>query len=187
MKKYFTKITALVAILLTMSVFSLQAKEDDATIRKDLKEQLPYLMGSNNAGTLFYLAFHPCWETNSNGNALRIYISSAVATTVTLEIKGLGIFRQKMTIPNDVIDFMLTPSEGQPYTKTDRFAPLPEAVWEGRAVKITSEDPIIVYGVTRFYATSDGYLALPASSLSLNYQVSSYADPTNNTFQWLPS
>jgi hypothetical protein len=187
MKSFFTKMTVSMAFLLLIAVFNLNAADKDSEIRKDLKERLPYLMGSNNAGTLFYLAFHPCWETNSSGNALRIYISSAVATTVTLEIKGLGIFRQKMTVPNDVIDFMLTPSEGQPYTKTDQVKPLPEQIWEGRAIKITSEDPIIVYGVTRFYATSDGYLALPASSLGNNYQVSSYADPTNNSFQWLPS
>jgi len=187
MKSFFTKMAALTTLFVLLSVFNLSAKDKDAEIRKDLKERLPYLMGSNNAGTLFYLAFHPCWETNSNGNALRIYVSSAVATTVRLEIKGLGIFRQKMTVPNDVIDFMLTPSEGQPYTKTDQVKPLPEQIWEGRAVKIWADDPIIVYGVTRFYATSDGYLALPASALGNNYQVSSYADPTNNTFQWLPS
>ncbi|MBX3044449.1 MAG: IgGFc-binding protein, partial [Candidatus Kapabacteria bacterium] len=186
MKNYFTKIMLTIALVLSLTAFNLQA-EDDAKVKKDLKENLPYLMGTNNAGTLFYLAFHPCWETNSQGNALRIYVSSAVATTVTLEIKGLGIFRQKQTVPNDVIDFMLTPSEGQPYTKTDRVPPLPEQIWEGRAIKISADDPIIVYGVTRFYATSDGYLALPASSLSNNYQVSSYADPTNNTFQWLNS
>lgn len=186
MKNYFTKLTALLAIMLAMSVFSLQA-QDDVEVKKDLKERLPYLMGSNNAGTLFYLTFHPCWETNSNGNALRIYVSSAVATTVTLEIKGLGIFRQQQTIPNDVIDFMLTPSEGQPYTKTDRFPPQPEQVYEGYGIKITADDPIIVYGVTRFYATSDGYLALPTSSLGNNYQVASYADPTSNQAQYLPS
>lgn len=176
MKKYFTKITALVAILLTMTVFSLQAKEDDATIRKDLKENLPYLMGSNNAGTLFYMAFHPTLEEGIvAGNGIRIYISSSVATTVTLEIKGLGIYRQETTIPNDVIQFFLTPSEGQIYTKV-YGKPKPEQVWEKMAIKISSDDPIICYGVARFQATSDGYLGLPASSLGKNYQVASYAD-----------
>ncbi|MDT3738573.1 MAG: T9SS type A sorting domain-containing protein [Candidatus Kapabacteria bacterium] len=155
---------------------------------EDIKpEDLPSMIGASNSGTLFYLTFHPSWETNSKGNALRIYIASLYATTVTLEIEGLGIFKQKMTIPNGVIEFLLTPSEGQPYTKSDRNEPLPEQIWEGRAIKITSDDPIICYGVTRFYATSDGYMALPVDVLGMNYQVASYADPTTNQGQWLPS
>ncbi|MCW5886141.1 MAG: hypothetical protein KIT33_14315, partial [Candidatus Kapabacteria bacterium] len=188
MKKFYTMLAVIIAIITLAASLNLQAKDQsDAEIRKDLKEKLPYLMGSNNAGTLFYITFHPCWEEVGENNNLRVYISAPVATTVTLEIEGLGIFRQKQTIPNDVIDFMLTPSEGQPYTKTDRVPPQPEQIWEKRAVKITADDPIIVYGVTRFRYTSDGYLALPVSSLGNNYQVASYADPTNNTFQWLTS
>ncbi len=188
MKNFFTRITGTLVMLLMLSAITLNAADKDKEIRQNLKDKLPYLMGANNAGTLFYFAFHPCWmEGSASENALRIYVSSAVATTVTLEIKGLGYVRQKQTIPNDVIDFTLDPSVGQPYTKLNGQKPLPEQIWEGRAIKVYAEDPIIVYGVTRFYATSDGFLALPASALGQNYQVASYADPTNNQSQWLTS
>ncbi|MDX9789641.1 MAG: hypothetical protein RBT61_02320 [Candidatus Kapabacteria bacterium] len=189
MSKLITRYSAIIAILLSLAIMNLHAEpnQDDPEIRKDLKERMPFLMNSNNAGTLFYLAFHPCWEEVGENNNLRIYVSSPVATTVTVEVPGIGFFQQKQTKPNDVIDFMLTPSQGQPYTKTDRVPPQPEQIWEGRAVIVRSDDPIIVYGVTRFQYTSDGYLALPVSSLGNNYQVSSYADPTNNTIQWLTS
>lgn len=147
-------------------------------------------MESNNAGTLFYMAFHPCWEESGPNNAIRIYVSSAVRTKVTLEIKDLGISRTKETIPNDVIEFILPPQEAQPYSKGSGAYPIPpqpEQIWTGRGIKLTSDQPIIAYGVTRYQYTSDGYLAYPVTSLGKVYQVASYADPTNNTSQFLPS
>lgn len=155
-----------------------------------VKDNLPYLLKSNNAGTLFYMAFHPCWEDPGPNNAIRIYVSSAVRTRVTLEIPGLGIVRSKQTIPNDIIEFILPPVEAQPYSKGSGALPIPpkpEQVWKGRAIILKADDPIIAYGVTRYQYTSDGYLAYPVTSLGKVYQVASYADPTNNTSQFLPS
>lgn len=179
MKRYLIRATLLSAFILLNFALHINAQVTDNEVKKDLKEKLPYLLNTNNAGTLFYLAFHPTLEEGIDaGNGLRIYISSAVATTVTLEIKGIGIHRQQTTKPNDVIQFFLTPSEGQLYTKVYE-RPKPEKVWKDMAIKITSDDPIICYGMARFVATSDGYLALPASSLGTSYQVSSYADAFN--------
>lgn len=164
-----------------------------ADVDKDLgyiKDNLPYLMESNNAGTLFYMTFHPCWEETGPNNAIRIYISSAVRTRVTLEIPDLGLVRSKETIPNDIVEFILAPTEAQPYSKGNGGLPIPprpEQVWTGRAIKIYADAPIIAYGVTRYQYTSDGYLAYPVTSLGKVYQVASYADPTNNTAQFLPS
>jgi hypothetical protein len=163
------------------------AQED---LVESFKGDIPKLLNSNNAGTLFWITFHPCWEDPGPNNSLRIYVSSAVATTVTLEIPGLAIIRQKVTIPNDVIEFPLPVSEGQAYSKGNGGLPIrpqPAQVWEGRAIKLSSDYPIVVYGVTRYQYTSDGYLALPVSSLGQKYQVASYEDPTNNTGQFLPS
>jgi hypothetical protein len=154
-----------------------------------LKENLPNLLNSNNSGTLFYITFHPCYENISLNNALRIYVSSAVATLVTLEIKGIAKSQQKVTIPNDIIEFILPPSDGQPYSKGGGTSgpPQPEQVWENRAIILSADHPFICYGVTRYQHTSDGFLALPVSSLGQKYQVASYADPMNNTSQWFPS
>jgi len=187
MKKLLTSLSALIIV----GLFSLTAANAD--VEKELgyiKDNLPYLLKSNNAGTLFYMAFHPCWEETGPNNAIRIYVSSAVKTKVTLEIEGLGIIRSKQTVPNDVIEFILPPQEAQPYSKGDGGLPIPpkpEQVWDGRAIKVWADAPIIVYGVTRYQYTSDGYLAYPITSLGKVYQISSYADPTNNTGQFLPS
>lgn len=183
-------LTSLAILMLAAFLLPLSSHAD---VDKDLdymKDNLPYLMESNNAGTLFYMAFHPCWEETGPNNAIRIYVSSAVRTRVTLEIKDLGIIRTKETIPNDIIEFILPPQEAQPYSKGSGAFPIPpqpEQVWAGRGIKLTADQPIIAYGVTRYQYTSDGYLAYPVTSLGKIYQVSSYADPTNNTNQFLPS
>ena len=106
-----------------------------------------------------------------------IYIfSSSVQTTVTLEIPGKGYFVEKPTIPNDIIAFELDPSIGQPYRKTDQQAPEPEQVYNGAGFHVYADQPIIVYGVTRFSYTADSYLALPVSSLGTEYIVASWPD-----------
>ena len=150
MKKLLTSLSALIIV----GLFSLTAANAD--VEKELgyiKDNLPYLLKSNNAGTLFYMAFHPCWEETGPNNAIRIYVSSAVKTKVTLEIEGLGIIRSKQTVPNDVIEFILPPQEAQPYSKGNGGLPIPpkpEQVWDGRAIKVWADAPIIVYGVTRY-------------------------------------
>jgi len=154
---------------------------------EEIKKNLPKMLGANNLGRDFYITFHPCWETENARNDLRIYVSSGVETNVTLEIEGKSIKQTKKTIANDIIEFKLNPAEGQCYQKSDQVPPEPEQVYEGYAIHIYSDDPIICYGVTRYQYTSDGFLALPVQALGKEYLVASYADPTMNTFQWLPS
>ncbi|MCO5250263.1 MAG: T9SS type A sorting domain-containing protein [Candidatus Kapabacteria bacterium] len=176
--KHFLLFVVAIAILLPLS--SLRADESDI-------DKLSLLLGASNAGTEFLMTFHPCWETQGPNNAIRIYVASLYKTKVTLSIPGFAITIVKETIPNDVIEFTLKPTEAQVYSKSDFVAPQPSQVWEKRAIIITAEDPIICYGVTRFQYTSDGYMALPINVLGTDYQVASYADPTNNTGQFLPS
>lgn len=153
-------------------------------------EKLSLLLGASNAGTEFLMTFHPCWEESAPNNSIRIYVASLFETEVTLSIPGKGILRQKTTVPNGVIEFILSPLEALAYSKgsgVSPIKPLPEQVWEGIAINIKSDDPIICYGVVRFQYTSDGYLALPINHLGTKYQVASYADTTNNRSQFLPS
>ena len=184
-----TKFTLLIIMGIFLAGFIHNAAVAQDDLVDSFKDNLPQLLNSNNAGTLFWITFHPCYEDTGPNNALRIYVSSAVATTVTLEIPGLAITRQKVTIPNDVIEFRLPVAEGQAYSKGGQMSgpPQPAQVWEGRAIKLSADYPIIVYGVTRYQYTSDGYLALPVSSLGKKYQVASYEDPTDNTNQYFPS
>jgi hypothetical protein len=179
--KHFLLFAVAISILLPLS--SLRADETDI-------DKLSLLLGASNAGTEFLMTFHPCWEDPGPNNAIRIYVASLYKTQVTLRISGIDKTIVKETIPNDIIEFILTPAEAQAYSKGNGslpIPPLPSQVWAGRAIIITADDPIICYGVTRYQYTSDGYMALPINVLGKDYQVASYEDPTSNTAQFLPS
>ncbi|MEI6089791.1 MAG: T9SS type A sorting domain-containing protein, partial [bacterium] len=153
-----------------------------------LSKDLPKLLGSSNEGTEFYMTFHPCWEETGQADGCKIYISSAVATRVTVEIPAKKIYIERTTIAKGIIEISLTPDQAQCYRKTDREQPLPQRVWQDYGIIVTSDDPIICYGVTRYRYTSDGYLAIPKSALGKNYVVASYNDPcVDNGSQYLPS
>ena len=182
--KFSTMKVLIVALLLAMSTSSLFADFDD----KDIKKQLPSLLGSASAGTEFVMTFHPVWETGSEENCVKIYVTSSVATTVTLSIPGLNHSEILNVSPYEVTAFTLNPDMAQMYRKSDREPPLAQQIWTGRACIITANDPIICYGVTRYKYTSDGYLALPIEALGLEYIVSSWNDPTtDNDTQYLTS
>lgn len=179
------KLTVLSIVFLFFTCLILSASE------KNLKKELPKLLGATNIGTEFLLTFHPSWEAEGENNAIRIYVSSSVETNVTVEIPSISFKRTKKTIPNDVIFFHLTPQEAQPYLKTDRMRPRPADIFKSRAIYVKSDAPIICYGMNRFHQTSDGFLGLPISSLGKEYVVASYADPVLHQdyqrFQWLTS
>ncbi len=175
----------LIAFLL-LSLFSYQMLVANDEIEQ-VKKDLPKMLGANNVGTDFYLTFHPCWETEGDTNKLRVYVSSAVVTNVTLEVVGKAYSDSKQTIANDIIEFVLDPEIGQCYRKDAYTPPDTERVYPGYAIHVYSDDPIICYGVTRYHYTSDGFLALPVNSFGKEYIVASYSDPTTNEFQWLPS
>jgi len=173
------KIYTLLIIFIISTCFSFS--------EENIKKTLPKLLGVDNAGREFYFTFIPCWESSGPNNKLKIYITSNVKTKVKVEVTGKGYEETKYTIPNDIIEFTLTPDIGQPYTKTDRDVPEPEQVWTGAGIHVTADEPVICYGVTRYQYTSDGFLAYPVENLGKAYQVASYADPASNTIQWLSS
>jgi len=133
------------------------------------------LLGSNNAGTQFFMTFHPCYMDQGTGAGIRIYISSLKTTTVTVEIPAIGFNKQYTTIANGIIEIPLKPEEALCYVKpTNMDYCQPQQVFKGRAIIINAEDPIICYGVVRYPYTSDGFLAMPVEDYGKNYVVSSY-------------
>jgi hypothetical protein len=148
----------------------------------NFKDKLPKLLGASNTGTLFFMTFHPARQ-EGGANCIYLFISSEIQTNVrvyTRDSAGVEHIYTGKTIPNTTITFTLPASEAQPYTRTDgiglRETLLPTQIWQNRAVRVESDAPIIVYGLTRFQATSDGYLALPTSVLGTTYIVSSYRE-----------
>jgi len=148
--------------------------------------KLPKLLGTSNVGKEFYFTFIPTWEIGHVVD-LKIYISSDVATNVTVEVTDKGYKKTKKTIPNDIIEFTLSPAIGQCYRKTSFDIPKHDQIWRDAGVHVYSDNPIICYGVTRGDYNSDSFLALPVNVLGTEYIVASFADPSPNTIQWLPS
>lgn len=167
----------LMAAMLLISV-SAMSQGKDPVDKDEIRKKLVPLVGSSNQGTQFFMTFHPCWEQTGINNQLKIYISSAVETNVTISIEHYGLELKQKTIPNDIIVFDFSPTIGQMYSKDDRDEPQPEKLWEKRAIIVESDDPIICYGVTRYRYTSDGYLAIPTHVLGKEYIAASYDDPT---------
>ncbi|MFC2131977.1 IgGFc-binding protein [Bacteroidota bacterium] len=172
-------------LLMFLLILPLQAKD---FTKEEIKKNLPKMLGANNVGREFYFSFIPCWESPGLKNDLKLYISSGVETLVKVTVPGKGYEKIKPTIPNDIIEFTLSPAIGQPYRKTDREIPEPDQVWRGAAVHVEADDPIICYGVTRYQYTSDGFLAIPVPALGKEYIVASFADPVGSgTLQYLNS
>ncbi len=185
MKNVLLKLSLILLGIIFISTFAKALETDEVTLGNDL----PKFLGSSNEGTEFYMTFHPCWETAGKADGSKIYISSSVATKVTVEIPGKKVFIQRMTIPRGIIEITLDPGIAQCYRKTDREPPQPQRVFKGYGIIVKSDDPIICYGVTRYKYTSDGYLAIPKSALGKDYIVTSYNDPCqdNGVLQYLSS
>ncbi len=154
------------------------AGEDAGDLTEDQIRELveESISCNNNLGNEFWMSFPPCYEQGGNDNQLVLYISSQVETNVKVEIPGRGVVKTQKTVPNDIIFFSLSPAEGQPFNKSPNQAAPSQDLYTGAGVHVIADDPVVVYGVTRFQFTSDSFLAIPVNSLGTEYVVSAYAD-----------
>ena len=144
---------------------------------------VPY--GPNNVGTEFFMSFPANWDYAAAYKYIRLYITSGVETTVRV-YAGPTLVRTVQTVAYGIVTVDLTLEQAQVFTRNDRSDVPPDQVYKKKAVKIVSEDPIVVYGINRITATSDGMLALPTSGIGREYIVASARDITGG-FQKLPS
>ncbi len=140
-----------------------------------------------NAGTDFYFSFPPCLDEESIGleNSCRVFVTSSVKQLITVEVPGKGWKMTKIGAINDAIEFILPTGVAQPFFKRgSSFAP-PEQVYQGAAIHVYANAPIIAYGVTRYHYNSEGFLALPVSVLGTEYIVASWPQHTTegSTYQ----
>ena len=95
---------------------------------------------------------------SSGRSAIKLYITSDVATKVTLEISGKLMYKSVVTIPDDIVTFELAPSEAQPYIKADYTDdPWPQQVFPEMGIHLFSDEPFIVYGMSRYINPTDIY------------------------------
>jgi len=152
--------------------------ESDDEIRAKLLALLANDGGA--AGTEFCFSFPPCFADESVGcqNRIMLFFASASRARVLVEVEGQGYQRVFFTQPYQIYPLEMVPGNAQPYEKKGNEAAPPEQVYPGKAIRIRSSAPIVVYGVTRFCATSDSFLAYPIRVLGKEYIVSSMADMT---------
>lgn len=153
----------------------------------NLIKSLDAMLGTNNAGTEFYLTFHPGWENTSGNNIIKIFIGSEYPAHVKLSINGKNYSQSLTVTPYNISEFDLSTSLAQCYRKSDVEPPLIDAVFKGFGISVTSDEPIIVYALAKYSNSCDGYLALPVSSLGRQYVIASSPDPATDNTQFLPS
>lgn len=139
-----------------------------------------------SAGREFVAAFPANWDSPTAAQYyIRLYVTSEVRTRVYVWV-GQTIKKVFYTKPYEVVTVDLAPIEAQMFTRNDVAPVPPDSVYRGRAIRIVSEDPIMVYGMNRTSFTSDGMLLLPIHSLGREYVVPSYPAVSSGT-QELPS
>lgn len=141
----------------------------------------PQFFDNSNAGTEYYLTFLPAWPIAGGNNDIRIHVYSPVETQVTVEVTADGFSRTKTVKPNTVTEFNLPVMVAQPYYKTDQYPSPKETIYRKKAVHIVAKDPVIVYGATRYEASSDAFLGIPVSGLGTEYIIASFADMSDNS------
>lgn len=127
-------------------------------------------------GTDFCFSFPTNIEdTASSGiRYVRLFIGSRHVTQV--DIYAAGIWKGSLTTrPEELVSFDLAPEEAQAVVLHDSKHPVPEdQVYFGKAIRITAQDPIYIYGLNRKQSSTDGFLLLPVTALDTGYVVASY-------------
>jgi len=177
-KNKIKKIRIFIIITLLFAFFNSYAK--DKFNQLSSAQQL-----TNSIGTEFYVTFHPGWEAQAN-NEYVIVVTSEKNNLVSVEHLGKNYFESKEIKAYKSIEFIIPSNIVQNYQKADTSAPYPDAIYRSFALYIKAVEPVSVYCMSKFAKISDGYLALPVSSLSNKYVVTSTKDISNNNSQWLP-
>ena len=169
MKAAYTRLALMLFLVLAMTVpKDLKAGVDE----EEMKEKLPMMMGQSNVGKDYWFSIPPCYEDESAGhdNFVKVLITSPNNTMVTVEVPGKGYHKQKTTIANGVIEFLLTPTVAQAILHSgQRDKVEPAKVFKAAGVHVYSDDPIVVYVVVRYHWTSDGFLAIPSTAFGTEY------------------
>ncbi|MCX6154384.1 MAG: choice-of-anchor D domain-containing protein [Candidatus Kapabacteria bacterium] len=170
-------------LLLSITIFFL-INQPNYTLGADfdlakLRQDMPLMFGSHNAGKDFWFTVPPGFYDESAGKTkIRIFICSPYKSLCIVEIPGKGYYATQSTIPNDVIQIELSPADAQVYDKKGNEPCYPEKIYPGAGIHVYSDVPMIVYCVVRAHYTSDSWLCIPTASFGKDYIVSSYGDMT---------
>lgn len=131
----------------------------------------------NNFGKEFYFTIPPCvnQEGASPYNSVKLIISSIYDAKI--EVYGSYNFFHSVELEAyQMTEVNVSPQIALPYSKDAMDPVFPDEIFKNAALYIKSDNPILVYVLVKFGNTSDGFIALPVSSLGKEYIVSSYGD-----------
>ena len=177
MRKNSTKFIVLLFVSYFLAFWHLNAQNSDEEIMK----KLPKIASGNalsNAGREFWWSVPPAYDqVSGNGNFIKVFIISSVATDVTIEIPGKGRQDHLRTFPNEVVGIDYLPGIATPFTYNYTSEKWKQAdIYPGNGIHVIANDPITVYCMVRYQYTSDGWLCLPVSGLGKDYVVAAYYD-----------
>jgi hypothetical protein len=114
----------------------------------------------DSKGTDFWVMFN----SNLGTPALTLFITGDVATTGTVAIPGLAVTTPFSIVPGTVTSVPITATA----------AMVTADGTENKAIHITANAEVTVYGLNRIQATTDAYLGLPTDILGTDYIVLTY-------------
>ncbi|MCX6252067.1 MAG: hypothetical protein NTX61_15125 [Bacteroidetes bacterium] len=115
---------------------------------------------TTNVGTDFWIAFPP--NQGGAGVTLQIFISSNFSTSGNVTSAYPGVDQSFTVIPG-IVTQLTVPSGVALGTGI-----------EDKGIRITSNDPVSVYGLNHRSASTDAFLALPVNALGLDYRILTY-------------
>lgn len=115
---------------------------------------------SDSKGTDFWLMFN----ANISTPTLTIFVASAVNTSGTVTIPGLG-FSAPFTVTANSVTPVVVPTAAATHTNN---------VVDNKGIHVTSLQDVTVYGLNYAPFTTDAYLGLPTDVLGTDYIVMSY-------------
>jgi len=180
LKKNSGKICFLLTLLFVLLPFN------EASSKVPDKKDFPKLLATYGAKD-FWFSVPPGFEDESAGysNFVKIFVTSAEAAMVNVEIPVRKYSSTAIAKPNDVIEFNIPTNIGQPFVKHGQDPAPPDAVFLGVGIHISADKPIIAYCVARYHWSSDGFLIYPVSSLGKEYIVAGFqVDPMFNIWDY---
>lgn len=132
----------------------------------------------DNLGREFYIVF----GKNTGGeqgqetdNVLALYITSKVPTTGRVRVPALDFDRTFTTVPGTITTIPLP--DGNNFGPTVAIQES-ETILKGRAVHVTADQEIAVFGLNHKLYSSDAFMALPVDVLGTEYRAMSYPAST---------
>lgn len=114
---------------------------------------------TTNVGTDFWVAFPPNY---SGTPTLDLFIASNYSTSGSIYSAFPGVTQNFTVIPGVVTQITLPPGVQV------------QSGLEDKGIRITSNDPVSVYGLNHMFVTTDAFLALPVNALGLDYRIITY-------------